>query len=365
MYVWHSVKQYLLWEAFTIWIQCCWCLLLIYLLQIIEFLLPCWVCHKTGHEVSSHNISVQIGDSLEEFLVEATSDVKLRQVMMSLSEAIRTIAFKVRMASVSIRLCIDNFIAKIAHKRQSVISWLSWINIWGRICIAKSYIVWLERWKGSAILLVWRYHCDRSNTGGLAFFKIGIRFSPRPRIFSSHRANMREREREREREIATHWTIGRSSSQFNVKSHIMVFFSINWKTNIDNYMILYILNNFCIQVRTASCAGSACINSFGDEQLAVDLLADKLLFEALKYSVSSSFNSSYHYLPSLSCPLILNIIRAICFCLSILVLHLSSLYCLGILGLKPILPVHLCATSARCTLHTWAKTHWSWLHWML
>ena len=40
------------------------------------------------------------------------------------------------------------------------------------------------------------------------------------------------------------------------------------------------------QVRTASCAGSACLNSFGDEQLAVDLLADKLLFEALKFSVS-------------------------------------------------------------------------------
>ena len=27
------------------------------------------------------------------------------------------------------------------------------------------------------------------------------------------------------------------------------------------------------------------MNTFGDEQLAVDLLADKLLFEALKYSV--------------------------------------------------------------------------------
>ena len=36
------------------------------------------------------------------------------------------------------------------------------------------------------------------------------------------------------------------------------------------------------QVRTASCGGTACVNSFGDEQLAVDLLADKLLFEALK-----------------------------------------------------------------------------------
>jgi hypothetical protein len=41
----------------------------------------------------------------------------------------------------------------------------------------------------------------------------------------------------------------------------------------------------CLQVRTASCAGTACVNSFGDEQLAVDMLADKLLFEALRYSV--------------------------------------------------------------------------------
>lgn len=41
-------------------------------------------------------ITVQVGDTLEEFLVEATSDAKLRQTMMSLSEAVRTIAFKVR-----------------------------------------------------------------------------------------------------------------------------------------------------------------------------------------------------------------------------------------------------------------------------
>ena len=37
----------------------------------------------------------QIGDSLAEFLVVATPDPKLRQLMMSLSEAIRTISFKV------------------------------------------------------------------------------------------------------------------------------------------------------------------------------------------------------------------------------------------------------------------------------
>lgn len=33
----------------------------------------------------------------------------------------------------------------------------------------------------------------------------------------------------------------------------------------------------------------SCVNSFGDEQLAVDLLADKLLFEALKFSVGPGF----------------------------------------------------------------------------
>lgn len=38
---------------------------------------------------------LQVGDSLEEFLLTATDDGKLRQLMMSLSEAIRTIAFKV------------------------------------------------------------------------------------------------------------------------------------------------------------------------------------------------------------------------------------------------------------------------------
>ena len=38
----------------------------------------------------------QVGDSLEEFLLAATPDAKLRQCLMSLSEATRTIAFKVR-----------------------------------------------------------------------------------------------------------------------------------------------------------------------------------------------------------------------------------------------------------------------------
>ncbi|KAG6395428.1 hypothetical protein SASPL_146073 [Salvia splendens] len=39
------------------------------------------------------------------------------------------------------------------------------------------------------------------------------------------------------------------------------------------------LRTISFKVRTASCGGTACVNSFGDEQLAVDMLADKLLFE--------------------------------------------------------------------------------------
>lgn len=44
------------------------------------------------------------------------------------------------------------------------------------------------------------------------------------------------------------------------------------------------LRTISFKVRTASCGATACINTFGDEQLAVDLLANKLLFEALRYS---------------------------------------------------------------------------------
>lgn len=43
--------------------------------------------------------SAQIGDSLEEYLIDATQDTKLRQILMSLAEATRTIAFKVRPAT--------------------------------------------------------------------------------------------------------------------------------------------------------------------------------------------------------------------------------------------------------------------------
>ncbi|KAL3820162.1 hypothetical protein ACJIZ3_006067 [Penstemon smallii] len=44
------------------------------------------------------------------------------------------------------------------------------------------------------------------------------------------------------------------------------------------------LRTIAFKVKTASCGGTACVNSFGDEQLAVDMLANNLLFEALQYS---------------------------------------------------------------------------------
>ena len=59
------------------------------------------------------------------------------------------------------------------------------------------------------------------------------------------------------------------------------------------------LRTISFKVKTASCGGTQCFNSFGDEQLAVDLLANKLLFEVslsvanelqLDYIVESSCN---------------------------------------------------------------------------
>lgn len=44
-------------------------------------------------------LGLQIGDTLAEFLVESSPDPKLRQLMMSMAEAIRTIAFKVRVGA--------------------------------------------------------------------------------------------------------------------------------------------------------------------------------------------------------------------------------------------------------------------------
>eukprot|EP00898_Chlorokybus_atmophyticus_P005330 jgi/Chlat1/5799/Chrsp4S06274 len=51
----------------------------------------------------------ELGDSLEEFLLKATPDQKLRQVLLSLGEALRTIAYKVRTASCGATACFNSF----------------------------------------------------------------------------------------------------------------------------------------------------------------------------------------------------------------------------------------------------------------
>ena len=60
-------------------------------------------CTDRLHSSDSESTAcrVQLGDSLEEYLIDSTSDSNLRQLMMSMSEAIRTIAFKVRISASS------------------------------------------------------------------------------------------------------------------------------------------------------------------------------------------------------------------------------------------------------------------------
>ncbi|KAK9839275.1 hypothetical protein WJX81_005282 [Elliptochloris bilobata] len=69
----------------------------------------CKVANRSSGRKTALVTQAKVGDTLEEFLLEATSDAKLRQTMMSLSEAIRTIAFKVRTASCSALNCVNTF----------------------------------------------------------------------------------------------------------------------------------------------------------------------------------------------------------------------------------------------------------------
>jgi hypothetical protein len=61
------------------------------------------------------------------------------------------------------------------------------------------------------------------------------------------------------------------------------------------------MRTIAFKVRTASCGGTACVNSFGDEQLAVDMLANKLLFDVCSYSDPLSDVSNGNGLPSRLC----------------------------------------------------------------
>lgn len=64
---------------------------------------------RTASRKSAVAAQAKLGDTLEEFLLENTNDAKLRQLMMSMSEAIRTIAYKVRTASCGATSCVNSF----------------------------------------------------------------------------------------------------------------------------------------------------------------------------------------------------------------------------------------------------------------
>eukprot|EP00899_Mesostigma_viride_P011022 jgi/Mesvir1/19921/Mv13191-RA.2 len=64
---------------------------------------------RVASKAAPSPVRAEIGDTLEEFLVKATPNPKLRQMMQSLGEALRTIAFKVRTASCSQISCTNTF----------------------------------------------------------------------------------------------------------------------------------------------------------------------------------------------------------------------------------------------------------------
>lgn len=76
------------------------------------------------------------------------------------------------------------------------------------------------------------------------------------------------------------------------------------------------LRTIAFKVRTASCGGTACVNSFGDEQLAVDMLADKLLFE-VRINPQNKIGLLYGQL-------MVNLIL-LCFCISVPNLSLKGI----------------------------------------
>ncbi|KAL2633408.1 hypothetical protein R1flu_004887 [Riccia fluitans] len=82
----------------------------------------------------------------------------------------------------------------------------------------------------------------------------------------------------RSRVAATRVELGDSLEEFLFKSTKDV--------NLRQLMVSMglALKKIAFKVRTASCGATACVNTFGDEQLAVDMLANKVLFEALMHS---------------------------------------------------------------------------------
>jgi hypothetical protein len=63
-----------------------------------------------------------------------------------------------------------------------------------------------------------------------------------------------------------------------------------WERNVDKKLskcvsaVFDACKEIAYKIRTASCNKIACFNDFGDEQLAIDVLADKVIFENLENS---------------------------------------------------------------------------------
>ena len=172
-----------------------------------------------------------MGDTLEEFLLENTQDPKLRQLMMSMSEAIRTIAYKVRRRG---GRC-GGGVRRAGSQRVKGEGGGSWgrrkMGVLAARCRQpeKPHLLARNPPRGE--------QAAAGAGGRLGADIAGARSPPRPCPAAGEAPKQITPPPSRPR-----------------------------------------------QVRTASCSGTACVNSFGDEQLAVDMLADKLLFEALKYS---------------------------------------------------------------------------------
>jgi sedoheptulose-bisphosphatase len=58
-----------------------------------------------------------------------------------------------------------------------------------------------------------------------------------------------------------------------------MFLWMKWRNVKTVHCMGEALRTISFKVKTTSCGGTQCVNSFGDEQLAVDMLASNLLFE--------------------------------------------------------------------------------------
>lgn len=90
---------------------------------------------------------MQIGDTLEEYLVQATDDAGLRQVLMSMSEAIRTIAFKV--GALLFNFCYSRLQFQVEWScrviRNKLIAYFTHSCLWLLLLLSRSSLPALSR----------------------------------------------------------------------------------------------------------------------------------------------------------------------------------------------------------------------------